>query len=396
MKFAHISDLHLGMRIYDRKIAEDQRFILGEILNVLKNEKPDGVLISGDIYDRPVPPEESVDMFGSFLSGIHSMNMDIYMISGNHDSPERIDFGTQLLESAGVYVAGKFDGTLHKVTKKDEFGEIDIFLMPYIKPAFVKNLMLKSTASEVIPGTRTSHGVRNEKCDAENMGGDSGSVKLDYETAVRMVLATNPPDRKRRNVILAHQLVFGATRMDSEEILVGYVDAISDSVFDDFDYVALGHLHKRQRIKRDEQLYCGSPLKYSFKEEKNKKSVTFVQMGHKGEVEIYTVPLKPLRDMRNMRGSFEELEKGESEDFMRAVLTDETPVPYAFNRLRVKYPNLLKLEYEHTADFAGMVKSDLALKVKSPRELFEEFFEKCTGRGLDEEERGILEDVMQG
>ena len=366
MKFAHISDLHLGMRIYDRKIAEDQRFILDEILNVLKDEKPDGVLISGDIYDRPVPPEESVDMLGHFLSEIHGMGMDIYMISGNHDSPERIDFGTRLLESAGVYVAGKFDGMLHKVTKKDEFGEIDIFLLPYIKPAFVKNALR-----------------------------ETGESKLDYETAVRMALATNPPDKKRRNVILAHQFVFGATRTDSEEILVGYVDAISDSVFDDYDYVALGHLHKRQKIKRDEQLYCGTPLKYSFKEEKNEKSVTFVQMGQKGDMEICAVPLKPLRDMRNLRGSFEELEKGESGDFLRVVLTDETPVPYAFNRLRVRYPNLLKLEYEHTADFAGMVKRDVALKIKSPRELFEEFFEKCTGRGLDEEEKGILEGVVE-
>lgn len=366
MKFAHISDLHLGMRIYDRKIAEDQKYILDEIVKILKKEKPDGVLISGDIYDRPIPPEESVEMFDAFLSEIHGAGQDIFMISGNHDSPERIDFGTKLMASAGVYVAGKYDGRLHKVTKTDEFGEIDVFLMPYIKPSFVNNLLEED---EKVRG-------------------------LDYETAVRMVLDTNPPDTSKRNVILAHQFVNGATRMDSEEILVGYIDAISDTVFEDFDYVALGHLHKRQSIKREGQLYCGTPLKYSFKEEKNEKSVSFVQMGQKGDIKLYTVPLKPLRDMKNIRGSFEELEKGGSKDFTRAVLTDETQVPYAFNRLRIKYPNILKLEYEKTKDFAALINKDVDLRVKTPGELFEEFFEKCTGRKPDEYETQIIEEVI--
>ena len=366
MKFAHIADLHLGMRIYERKIAEDQSYILNEILKILKKEQPDGVFISGDIYDRPIPPEESVAMLDSFLSEICGMGQDIYMISGNHDSPDRIDFGTDIMERAGVYVSGKYDGYLHKVTKTDEFGELNIFLMPYIKPSYVNNLL---DENDRIKG-------------------------LDHETAVRMVLATNPPDTSKRNVLLAHQFVNGATRMDSEEVLVGYVDAISDSVFDDFDYVALGHLHKRQSIKRAEQIYCGTPLKYSFKEEKNEKSVGFVQMGQKGDVDIYSVPLKPMRDMKNLRGSFEELEQGECEDFVRAVLTDDTQVPYAFNRLRNSYPNILKLEYEKTKDFAAMLTMDVALKVKTPRELFEEFFEKCTGRTLDEHEEEILGEVM--
>lgn len=362
MKFAHIADLHLGMRIYERRIAEDQRYILNEILKILKKEKPDGVFISGDIYDRPVPPEESVEMLNTFIAQIHGMGQDIYMISGNHDSPERIDFGTEILEKTGVYVAGKYNGHLQKITKQDEFGELDIFLLPYIKPSYVNNLL---DEDEKVKG-------------------------LNHETAIRMVLAKNPPDTSKRNIILAHQFVNGATRMDSEEILVGYVDAISDNVFEDFDYVALGHLHKRQSIKREAQIYCGTPLKYSFKEEKNEKSVGFVQMGKKGEVDVYCVPLKPLREMKNLRGSFEELEQGGSEDFVRAVLTDETQVPYAFNRLRVKYPNILRLEYEKTKDFAALLTKDVALKVKSPQELFEEFFEKCTGRVLDEQEKEIL------
>ena len=389
MKFAHISDLHLGMRIYDRKIAEDQAYILDEIIKILKKEKPDGVFISGDIYDRPIPPEESVDMLNRFLAQIHALGQDIYMISGNHDSPERIDFGTELLESAGVYVAGKYDGHLRKITKKDEFGELDIFLMPYIKPAFVKNALRE--ADKTGKSSRDKKVITGSGKEAEE---DADLKKLDYETAVRMVLETNPPDRSRRNIILAHQFVNGATRTDSEEVLVGYVEAVSDGIFDAFDYVALGHLHKRQKIKRDGQLYCGTPLKYSFKEEKNEKSVTFVQMKEKGDVSITSVPLTPLRDMRSIRGSFEELEKGESEDYIRAVLTDDAPVPYAFNRLRCKYPNLLKLEYEHTSDFSGYVKREVDLKIKTPGELFEEFFEKCTGRKMDEEEKEILKDIV--
>ena len=366
MKFAHISDLHLGMRIFERKIAEDQRYILGEIVKILKKEKPDGVFISGDIYDRPVPPEESVDMLNDFLSQIHALGQDIYIISGNHDSPERIGFGTEILECAGVYVAGKYDGHVHKVTKTDEFGELNIYLLPYIKPSFVNNLL---DEEEKIPG-------------------------LDYETAVRMALDTTPPDKSGRNVLLAHQLVFGATRMDSEEIIVGMLDAISDSLFDDYDYVALGHLHKKQYVKRAEQLYCGTPLKYSFKEEKVEKSVTFVQMGQKGDVSTYDVPLKPLRDMKNLRGGFDEIIKGKSEDFLRIVLTDETMVPYAFNRLRERYPNLLKIEYENTKDFTSLIKSDLQIRTRTPEELFAEFFEKCTGREMDEEERGILQETL--
>ncbi len=366
MKFAHISDLHLGMRIFERKIAEDQKYILGEIVKILKKEKPDGVFISGDIYDRPVPPEESVDMLNDFLSQIHSLGQDIYIISGNHDSPERIGFGSDILHCAGVYVAGKYNGKLCKVTKSDEFGKINIFLLPYIKPSFVNNLL---SEEDKIPG-------------------------LDHETAVRMALETTPPDKSERNILLAHQFVYGATRMDSEEIIVGMIDAISDSVFDDYDYVALGHLHKRQFIKREEQVYCGTPLKYSFKEEKVEKYVTFVQMGKKGDLDIYDVPLKPLRDMKNLRGRFDELMKDKCDDFLRIVLTDETIVPYAFNRLRERYPNVLKIEYENTKDFASLIKTDVRMKTKKPEDLFAEFFEKCTGRKMGEDEMEIMEEVI--
>ena len=366
MKFAHISDLHLGMRIFERRLSEDQQYILDEIVRILSDNEPDAVLISGDIYDRPIPPEESVEMFGKFLSDIHALGQEIYIISGNHDSPERIDFGTEILRSAGVYVVGKYGGQLHKIHKRDEYGDIYIYLLPFIKPSYVNNFL---DEGEKIKG-------------------------LDYEEAVRRVLATDPPDTKERNIILAHQFVFGATRMDSEEVLVGMLDAISDSVFEDFDYVALGHLHKRQHIRRKEQLYCGTPLKYSFKEEKNEKSVTFVQMGKKGDVDISLVPLKPLRDMVNVKGSFDELMEGRSDDFVRVVLTDKTVVPFAFNRLRERYPNVLKLEYESTKDHAALLKTQLARRRKSPQELFEEFFEKCTGRGLDEREREILSEVL--
>lgn len=366
MKFAHISDLHLGMRIFERRLIEDQKYILDEIVRILAENKPDAVLIPGDIYDRPAPPEECVEMFGKFLADIRSLGQEIYIISGNHDSPERIDFGNEILREAGVYVAGKYNGSLRKITKQDEYGEINIYLMPFIKPSYVNNYL---DEGEKIKG-------------------------LDYEAAVEHVLASDPPDTSKRNIILAHQLVFGATRMESEEILIGMLDAISETVFDAFDYVALGHLHKRQHIKRKEQLYSGTPLKYSFKEEKNDKSVTFVQMGEKGDIEISSVPLTPLRDMKNLTGSFDEIMKGSCDDFVRVVLTDKTMIPFAFNRLRENYPNVLKIEYENAKDHIALLKRDVARKVKTPQQLFEEFFERCTGREMDEAEKEIMEEIV--
>ena len=367
MILAHLSDLHLGMRICDVKIGDDQRFILDQIAKIIESRKPDGVMISGDIYDRPIPPEESVEMLSNFLARIKAAGAKIYMISGNHDSPERIDFGSELFGSAGIYISGKYDGSVKKITKEDEYGEVDIYLLPFIKPSYVNNFLAEDERLE----------------------------STDYDGAVRKVVSGISPDKDRRNVILAHQFVQGATRSESEEVIVGFIDAIGAEIFDEFDYVAMGHLHKRQSIKRQTLLYPGTPLKYSFKEEKNEKSITFVELKEKGDIDISTVPLMPKRDMRNIQGSFDELMKKGSEDYVRVVLTDEIPVPYAFNRLRDSYPNILKLEYSSGGNFLSGIKKNLKMREKTPLELFDEFYRKNRGRGLDESQTQYMAEIIE-
>ena len=367
MRFAHISDLHLGIRICDVKMAEDQLFILDQIADIIEAHKPDGVFISGDIYDRPIPPEESVEMLSAFLTRIRKAGPEIYMISGNHDSPERIDFATELLGSAGIHISGKYEGKIKKITKEDRYGEADIYLLPFIKPSYVNNCL-----------------PEEEKIES-----------TDYDAAVRKVLSYIRPDKKKRNIILTHQFVQGATRSESEEVIVGFIDAIGADIYDDFDYVALGHLHKRQYIKRDTLLYPGTPLKYSFKEEKNEKSVTFVELKGKGDIKISTVPLMAKRDMRNIEGAFEDVMKRKSDDYVRVVLTDEIPIPFAFNKLRNSYPNILKLEYAKTKDFASQIKTDTDLKEKTPLELFEDFYFKVNGRRPDDEQKRFMAEIIE-
>ena len=276
MKFAHISDLHLGLRLYEMRMTEEQRYILEEITGLLKEEKPDALLISGDIYDRPVPPEEAVEMLSDFLGRVRALGISIFMISGNHDSPERISFGEKILGLGDVHVAGKYDGKIKKVVKEDKYGRINFFLLPYIKPSYV-NAYLEEDKK-----------IRKDPEPAGEKGTDKDSDKgLNlYQRAVEEAIATDPPDTSERNVILAHQFVMGATRSESEEVIVGLVDSIGAEVFDGFDYVALGHLHKPQHIGEKRVRYCGTPLKYSFSEEKNKKSVTFVEMKQKGDIKI--------------------------------------------------------------------------------------------------------------
>lgn len=367
MKFAHLSDLHLGIRICDVKMAQDQRFILNQIAEIIESHKPDGVFISGDIYDRPIPPEESVEMLSNFLTRIKQAGCDIYMISGNHDSPERIDFAADLFGSVGIHISGKYDGKVKKITRKDEYGELDIYLLPFIKPSYINHLLPDEERIE----------------------------STDYDAAVRKVLSDVKPDKNKRNIILAHQFIQGATRSDSEEVIVGFIDAIAADIFDDFDYVAMGHLHKKQCIKRDSLCFSGTPLKYSFKEEKNDKCVTFVEMKEKGNIDLTEVPLMPLRDMKNVKGEFEKLMKKKSDDYVRVVLTDEIPIPFAFNKLRNSFPNILRLEYENNKNFSAKLNKNTRLKEKTPLELFDEFYLKNNGRGLDEEQKKFVAEIIE-
>lgn len=385
MKFAHISDLHLGLRLYEMRMTEEQRYILEEITGLLKEEKPDALLISGDIYDRPVPPEEAVEMLSDFLGRVRALGISIFMISGNHDSPERISFGEKILGLGDVHVAGKYDGKIKKVVKEDKYGRINFFLLPYIKPSYV-NAYLEEDKK-----------IRKDPEPAGEKGTDKDSDKgLNlYQRAVEEAIATDPPDTSERNVILAHQFVMGATRSESEEVIVGLVDSIGAEVFDGFDYVALGHLHKPQHIGEKRVRYCGTPLKYSFSEEKNKKSVTFVEMKQKGDMKISAKELKPRRDVRSIKGRFPELLAGKSDDYIRVVLTDDAPVPNAFNRLRESYPNILKLEYDAKVSKGTGLKSVFLSDTKTPAEIFEEFYERVNERKMTAGQKRILDSIIE-
>ncbi|MBS4900126.1 MAG: exonuclease SbcCD subunit D [Clostridiales bacterium] len=363
MRFAHLSDLHLGIRLYGVKMIDEQRYILNEIADILKNEKPDGLLLSGDIYDRPVPPEEAVELFDSFLSKVHQLGIDIYITSGNHDSPERLSFGTKLLNSAGVYVAGKYEGMLTKVSKTDEYGEINIYMLPFIKPSYISEY------------------------DEEKTG-------CTYEEAVRKAVSTNIPDTGKRNIIMAHQFLTGSSRMDSDEVLVGYVDMVGADIFDNFDYAAMGHLHKAHSVGRTTVRYCGSPLKYSFSESNNIKTITIVELREKGRVDIREIPLTPKHDVRKVKGIYEELLTGNSEDYLHITLSDEDPVKYAYNNLRQRYPNLLTIEYESSAKARGTLKSSTMTDEKSPIEIFEDFFRRQSGKEMDEEQIKLVKEVI--
>ena len=363
MRFAHLSDLHLGIRMYEVKMIDDQRYILDEIVGILEKEKPDGLLLSGDIYDRPVPPEEAVELFDDFLSRVNELGIDIYITSGNHDSPERLSFGTKLLNAAGVYVVGKYDGQMPKITKEDEYGEINIYMLPFIKPSYVREFT------------------------------KDGEVE-DYNDAVRKAVATNIPDTGKRNIIMAHQFLVGSKRMDSDEILVGYVDMISTDIFDKFDYVAMGHLHRPHWVIRETIRYCGSPLKYSFSDAKNSKSITMVDFKEKGNVNISEIPLSPKHDVRILKGDYYGLMEGKSEDYLEIILNNEDAVQYAYNNLRQRYPNLLTLGYEKSTRAGMNIKSSTILDEKTPIEIFSDFFKRQTGKEMDEVQEDLIKKVI--
>lgn len=324
MRLLHLADLHLGKRVHEFSMLEDQRYILKQILGIMEEEYADGVLIAGDIYDKTVPPAEAVQLLDDFLTRIAERKIPVFLISGNHDSAERISFGAKLFAKSGVYFASGYQGKTEFVTLEDAYGKLDIYLLPFIRPVYVRQAF-PELAEEIVS----------------------------YQDALRIVLAHIDLDREHRNVLVAHQFVTGAERCESEEIQVGGLDNVDASLFRDFDYVALGHIHGPQWISRETVRYAGTPLKYSFSEARHQKAVTMIELRGKGEVEIRKIPLIPLRDMRKIRGTYEELtrrsvyENTNLEDYVQVTLTDEEDIFDAVGKLRVIYPNLMKLEYDN-------------------------------------------------
>lgn len=365
MKFLHISDLHLGKRVNEFSMTEDQRYILARILDVAREESPDGVLIAGDVYDKPVPSAEAVELFDGFLTDLARMT-EVFVLSGNHDSPERIAFGGRIMGASGVHLSPVYSGTLAPVTLKGDIGEVAVYMLPFVRPAHVRRF----------------HPDEDIKT---------------YTDAVRVALAHADETSAERRVLVAHMFVTGASRTDSEDISVGGADNVDVSALAGFDYVALGHIHRPQNVAPGVR-YSGSPLKYSFSEISDKKSVTVVELGEKGEVSVRTVPLTPLRDLKEIKGTYAELTARDSyegttyrDDYMHVILTDEDDVPEALGKLRVIYRNLMKLEYRNSRTSAlGRVTAPEAVRERTPAQLLGELFVKQNDRPMPEEQAAYV------
>lgn len=362
MKFVHLSDLHLGKRVNGYSMIEDQKYILIKILNVIDEQKAEAVVIAGDVYDKPIPPTEAVQLFDDFLFRLVERNLQILVISGNHDSPERIAFGSRFMDKSGVHMSQVYNGKNDLVELKDKYGKVNFYMLPFVKPSNVRRFF------------------EDEEINT-------------YTDAVRVAVSHMNVNKKARNVIITHQFVTGAQRSESETIAVGGTDNVDSYVFDDFDYVALGHIHGPQNVGKNTVRYCGTPLKYSFSEISHEKSVTVVEMKEKGNVKVSTVELTPKLDMREIKGTYEELtfkknyENTNTEDYLHIILTDEEDVADAVAKLRCVYPNLMKLDYDNTR-----TRNSLALtqaeetEKKSDTELLSEFFEKQNGKPLSDEQ----------
>ena len=372
MKLIHLSDLHLGKRVNEFSMLEDQQYILTEILHIMDEEQPDGVLIAGDVYDKTVPSAEAVALLDDFLVRLAKRDLQIFLISGNHDSPERMAFGGRLMEGSGVHLAPLYDGRVSPIPLSDAYGTVNFYLLPFVKPAHVRRCFPEREITT-------------------------------YTDALAAAIEAMGVDQTGRNVLVTHQFVTGAARCDSEELSVGGTDNVDVSVFDPFDYVALGHIHGPQQVGRETVRYCGTPLKYSFSEAGHQKSVTVVELGPKGTVSVRTVPLIPLRDLAELRGTYEELTfrgfyEGTSyqKDYVHITLTDEEDVPDAMRKLQIIYPNLMKLDYDNRRTRAGACLDGAEdAEQKSPLELLEEFYEKQNGQPMGEEQQAFARAWME-
>ncbi len=356
MKIIHLSDLHIGKRVNEFSMLEDQEIILKKILQILDEEKPDAVIIAGDVYDKAVPSAEAVEMFDEFLVSLSKRRLQVLIISGNHDSPERLAFGNRLIDASGIHLSPVYNGKVNPLTLEDEYGSVDFYMLPFIKPGNVRRFFPEEDIST-------------------------------YTDAVRVAINKMNVNTDHRNVLITHQFVTGASRSESEEISVGGSDNVDASIFEIFDYVALGHIHGPQNIGTERIRYCGTPLKYSFSEAKHQKSVTVVQLSEKGRICVSTIPLVPKRNMVELKGTFAELtdknfykDTNWQDDYIHITLIDEEDIPNAVSKLQIIYHNLMKLDYDNKRTRNQNKVEEIAdVDNKSPLELFEELYELQNG-----------------
>ena len=370
MKFFHLSDLHLGKRVNEFSMLEDQWDILQKIVVFAKEHKPDAVLIAGDVYDKSMPIVEAVQLLDRFLVWLNELGITVFIVSGNHDNAERVAFGAELLKNSSVHIVQSYNGKIAPVTLSDGYGDINIWMLPYLKPSLIRRHFPDRDVNT-------------------------------YSDAISAALSNANLDISARNVLIAHQFVTGAITSESEEVSVGGSENVDGSVFDGFDYVALGHIHRPQQICRETLRYCGTPLKYSFSEASHTKSVTVVDMDGKGEIKITELPLVPLRDMREVRGTYNEIMNRNSyrgtntEDYIHIVLTDEQDEPDAMAKLRNIYPNLMRLEYDNRRTQAvSSLETVASTDKKTPSELFGDLFEMQNGQPMNEEQSKYVSNMF--
>ena len=371
MKFIHLSDLHIGRRVNGFSMLEDQEHILREILHIVEAEKPDAMFIAGDVYDKSIPSAEAVQLFDTFLTDLKTCCQHVFVISGNHDSAERIAFGGRLMERSGVHMVPVYNGQVALLTLHDAHGPVHVYMLPYLRPSMVRQAFPDASIDS-------------------------------YTDAYREAVAQMNINIIDRNILVAHAFVTGAERSESEDISVGGADNVDASIFADFDYVALGHLHRPQNIGSERIRYCGTPLKYDFSEASHEKSLTVVELAEKGDLSVRTVALTPMRDMRELRGTYMELtnravyEGTQTSDYLRITLTDEDDVPDALNKLRTIYPNIMRLDYDNrrTRATSQLTISDDAPKLH-PSELFSGFYEQQNGQPMNEAQEKFLAGLIE-
>ena len=370
MKFIHISDLHLGKRLNEQSLIEDQTYILNKIIEITEDEKPCGVIIAGDVYDKSVPSVEAIQLFDEFLSKLAKMQLQVFVISGNHDSPERMSFGSKLMDQSGVHISQVYDGQLTPYVLNDEYGNVCIYLLPFIKPANVRRYF----------------------------GGES----MTYTEAMKTALSNADINKEKRNILVTHQFVTGANRTESEEITVGGTDNVDASVFEDFDYVALGHIHSPQNCGSEKIRYCGTPLKYSFSEAKDDKSVTVVELNEKGNMQIRTLPLVPLHDLVEIKGDFFQIMNKEfyenttyQTDYLHITLTNEEDIIDAIGNLSSIYHNLMRLDYDNKRTRGINEIEDANVDEKSPLELFSQLYETQNNQEMNEEQKDFIKNLIE-
>jgi len=370
MRFFHLSDLHLGIRVNEFSMLDDQWHIIREIVRLAKEHKPDAVLIAGDVYDKSVPPIDALQLLDRLLVWLNELGIAVYMIAGNHDSAERVSFAASLLEMSNVHISQVYDGKITPLSMQDEFGIINVWMLPYLKPSTVR-LYFKD--KEIVT----------------------------YTDAVSAALGNVDVNTDSRNILLTHQFITGAVQSE-EELYVGGSENVNASLFDAFDYVALGHMHRPQNILRDTLRYSGTPLKYSLSEVNQTKSITMVDMGSKGDTRVTEIPLTPLRDMREIRGTYAEVTAlknytdTKTDDYVYIVLTDENEEPDAISKIRTIYPNVMSLRYDNKRTQSDVSHiTARSYDSKTPLDLLAELYAIQNGQPMSQDQMDYSKELLE-